>query len=82
MAARINKRHSEEVRAKIQASVIIDRVQKHMNGEIEMTSSQLKAAEMLLDRSVPKLSQIQHSGDETNPILFAKIERVIVKPKD
>lgn len=62
MAARLNRRHSEEVRAKIQASVILDRLHKHMNGELEMTSTQLKAAEMLLDRSVPKLQQIQHTG--------------------
>lgn len=62
MAARLNRRHSEEVRAKIQASVILDRLHKHMNGDLEMTSTQLKAAEMLLDRSVPKLQQIQHTG--------------------
>ncbi len=65
MAARLNPRHSDMVRAKIQASVIIDRLQKHVAGEIEMTASQIAAANALLDRSVPKLSQIQHVGDES-----------------
>lgn len=68
MAARLNKRHSEEVRAKIQASVLIDRMQKHVMGELEMTATQVKAADSLLDRSVPKLSQIQHIGDDEQPV--------------
>ena len=56
------------VRQKIQASVLIDRLHKHAEGELEMTPSQIKAAEILLDRSVPKLSQVQHSGDDEQPI--------------
>ena len=68
MAARLNRMHSEQVRAKIQASVLIDRLQKHVEGELELTPSQITAAQVLLDRSVPKLSQIQHTGDENNPI--------------
>lgn len=68
MAARLNKRHSEEVRAKIQASVIIERLHRHVLGDLEMTSTQVKAADTLLDRSVPKLSQIQHVGDAEQPV--------------
>ena len=68
MAARLNPRHTDMVRQKIQASVLIDRLTKHANGDIEMSSTQVRAAEVLLDRSVPKLSQIQHTGDEDNPV--------------
>ena len=68
MAARINTRHSEEVRAKIQASVLIDRLHRHALGELEMTSTQVKSAETLLDRSVPKLAQIQHTGEGGGPM--------------
>lgn len=64
MAARINRMHAEQVRLKIQASVIIDRLQKHVAGEVEMSATQVAAANSLLDRSVPKLSQIQHVGGE------------------
>lgn len=71
MAARLNKRHSEQVRAKIQASVIIDRLQRHVNGDLEMSSTQVNAANSLLDRSVPKLQQIQHVGDANNPVQHA-----------
>jgi hypothetical protein len=68
MAARLNTRHSDEVRAKIQASVIIDRMTQHFTGKIEMTATQLRAGEILLDRSVPKLAQIQHTGADGGPV--------------
>ena len=63
MAARLSRSHSETVRQKIQASNLINRLQKHIDGEIELTSTQLKAIEMLLD-----LSQVQHIGDDKRPI--------------
>lgn len=68
MAARLNRHHADDVRRKIQSGVILQRLQKHFEGEIELTPTQLKAAEMMLDRSVAKLQQIQHTGDEQNPI--------------
>jgi len=70
------------VRQKIQAGVLIDRLQKHAQGDIEMTATQIAAANSLLDRSVAKLSQIQHVGDEDNPVRsVTRIEQVIVDPK-
>jgi len=79
MAARLNPRHTEMVRQKIQAGVLIDRLHKHAEGKLEMTPSQLKASEILLDRSVPKLSHIQHSGDSENPI-NSKVTIEFVRP--
>jgi hypothetical protein len=68
MAARINKRHSEEVRKRIQASLLVNRLHDCAMGEIELTATQVNAINSLLDRSVPKLSQIQHVGDPENPV--------------
>jgi hypothetical protein len=68
MAARLSRQHSEQVRQKIQASVIIDRLTKHINGELELSATQVAAANSLLDRSVPKLAQIQHIGDDDKPV--------------
>ena len=79
MAQRLNKMHSEQVRAKIQASVIVQRLHSHVMGELDMSASQVNAANSLLDRSVPKLSQIQHVGDEENPVAIKAIERVLVR---
>lgn len=82
MPARLNPRHSDMVRQKIQAGVIIDYLQKHVAGTHEMTSTQVSAALGLLDRSVPKLQQIQHSGDSDNPVRVEKVERIIVNAAD
>jgi hypothetical protein len=63
--------HSEQVRAKIQAANLIVRLQQCADGDVELSSVQLGAINSLLDRSVPKLQQIQHIGDPDNPIGIA-----------
>jgi hypothetical protein len=68
MAERINRMHSEQVRMKIQAAVLVESLHAHAVGEREMSATQITAACALLDRSVPKLSQIQHVGDNDNPV--------------
>lgn len=68
MPARLNPRHSDMVRQKIQAGVLIDRLQKHVNGDVEMTGTQVNAALGLLDRSLPKLQAIQVSGPDNGPV--------------
>jgi hypothetical protein len=73
----LRKPRQEEVRAKIQAGNLINRLEKHINGEIELQNSQLKAIEILLDRSIPKLSAIEVSGNEDNPLqAHVKVEFV------
>lgn len=69
MAARLNRKHSEDIRKKIQASVILDRFTRCHMGELELTEMQYKTGLALLDRSVPKLSQIQGSGGEGQHVL-------------
>ena len=71
MAARLHRLHQDDIRRKIQASVIIDRLEKHVKGELELTATQISAAQTLLDRSVAKLSQIQHTGADGGPIELA-----------
>lgn len=73
--------HSEQVRAKIQSANLIHRLQQCADGEVELSSVQLGAINSLLDRSVAKLQQIQHVGDENNPIVVKNITRTIVRPK-
>lgn len=83
MAARLNPRHQDMVRAKIQASQLINVLQNHaLNAEgEELSASRLKAIEILLRKSVPDLQSIQLTGDEDNPLLH-KIELEIVKATD
>tara|TARA_Y100000310_G_scaffold79766_1_gene76452 strand:- start:8283 stop:8519 length:237 start_codon:yes stop_codon:yes gene_type:complete len=63
MAARLNPRHQEMVRDKIQASQLINRLQKHVDGELELSVTQIRAIECLLDRSLPKLTATDITTD-------------------
>lgn len=64
MAARIRKTHQDEVRAKIQASQLINVLQNHALGKTEeLSQSRLKAIEILLRKSIPDLSAVAHEGE-------------------
>ena len=72
MAARINKRHSEDVRARIQTSQLINVLQAHaLTGEGDISVTRMKAIEILLRKSIPDLSAITLAGDQNNPLQHA-----------
>jgi hypothetical protein len=77
VAARIRAHHQDEVRAKIQTSQLINRLQDHISDKIELSSTQIKAIEILLKRTLPELSSIEHTGDPDQPVeLRAVVEFV------
>lgn len=82
MAARLNKLHSAEVRAKIQASQLINVLQAHaLTGEGELSPTRLKAIEILLRKSVPDLTAMTLEGPgEDGSHLFQAIERRVIRP--
>lgn len=66
MAARIKKiRHDEETRKKIQVSQLINRLNSHIDGKVELKPTQMRAIEILLNKSLPNLSdvKIEHNVD-------------------
>lgn len=82
MAARIRKTHQDEVRAKIQTSNLITRVQKYANGELsdeDISPNRLNAIKLLLNKSLPDLQSIELTGDAENPLAVTQITRKIVK---
>lgn len=79
MAARLRLKHQDEVRAKIQASQLINRLMSHIDGTVELSTSQVKSIEILLKKSVPDLSAVTLSGDEDNPLYVSEVTRKIVK---
>jgi hypothetical protein len=84
MAARIRKTHQDEVRAKIQTSNLITRVQKYANGELsdeDISPNRLNAIKLLLNKSLPDLQSVEITGDSDNPLAVTVIERRIVDPK-
>jgi hypothetical protein len=73
MAARLNPRHQEMVRDKIQASQLINRLENHALGEAELSQTQIKAIEILLKKTLPDLSNVQLTGDPENPVVVQEI---------
>ncbi len=47
MAERLRKMHQDDVRAKIQTSQLINRLENHALGELDLSSTQIKAIEVL-----------------------------------
>lgn len=72
MAARIRKiRHDEETRARIKTSQLINRLTNHAVGKVKLTSTQVRAIEVLLDRSLPKLTAVELSGAGGGPVQYS-----------
>ena len=58
MAARINKiRHDDETRLKIKTSQLINRLQDHVLGDLDLKPTQVQSALGLLKKTIPDLSQ-------------------------
>jgi hypothetical protein len=55
-------------RARIQTSMLINRLHDNAFGLIELTEGQRKSIEILLRKSAPDLQAVTISGDEANPL--------------
>ena len=66
MAARVNKiRHDDETRKRIKVGNIINRLEKLIEGKIEMAPHAVTAALGLLRKALPDLTSVEHSGEIT-----------------
>jgi hypothetical protein len=69
MAPRKQLWHPDDVRKRIQASQLINRLTEHVNSKTPlMDSSQVTAAVKLLGKVLPDLSATQLSGDDDHPV--------------
>jgi Asp-tRNA(Asn)/Glu-tRNA(Gln) amidotransferase B subunit len=63
MAARsIKPRHQEEIKTKIQASQLVNLLQNHALGKIEIDQARIQSAKILLDRAIPTLSAVEQTN--------------------
>lgn len=70
MAARKNKLTlNDDWKEKIRAGVMLDRLLKHFQGEVELSSTQLKAADIILRKIVPDLArtEVQPLNEQGEP---------------
>ena len=58
----------EAFRASIRIGLIRNRLAKHILGEIELSTTQLQAAKILLDKTVPNVSAVEITGKDGAPI--------------
>lgn len=66
MPARTRKiKLTEEWKEKIQLSMIINRLNSHIKGDLELSSTQIRAAEILLRKLIPDLARTEVK-QETN----------------
>lgn len=63
MAARKTRALTDSWREKIKTSMIINRLQDHVNGKVELTATQVTAALGLLKKTAPDLSAVEHGGE-------------------
>ena len=63
MAARLTKRQATTAVSHIQSSLLIKALGDHVHGKREMLPTQVKAAEILLKKTVPDLKQVDLQGN-------------------
>lgn len=63
-----------ETRARIQAAALVKRLQAHVLGELDMSPTQVRAAEVLLNKVLPNLQAAElHHFDETQHATEAEL---------
>jgi hypothetical protein len=64
MAERLRKFHQDDVRGKIQASQLINRLTDHAlsQNDVKLDQSQVRAIEVLLKKVLPDLQAVEHGG--------------------
>lgn len=63
MAARKESRIKTHHRQAIQVSMLLKQLQKHVDGKVEMSTTQLRAAEILLKKAIPDLKSTELIGE-------------------
>ena len=65
------------VRDKIQATQLVNRLEGHALGDVELSATQIKAIEILLKKSVPDLSSVELTGNDENPVALKGIIELV-----
>ena len=58
----IGGKHKAITRERIRTGMILSRLTRHVNGTLEMSATQVRAAEVLLKKALPDLSAVEHKG--------------------
>ncbi len=61
----------------IRVSMLMGRLYGHALGEVDMSSSQIKAAKVVLAKLVPDLNRAEHVGEGGGPVLNEIVIRMV-----
>ena len=64
MAARLKAKHQDDIRSKIQTSQLINRLNNHIDGSIELSSTQIDAAKFLINKTMSNAPTITDNKTE------------------
>jgi hypothetical protein len=73
----LGSRNTEMTRRAIQATKLVQRLQKCALGELELTKEQIRAIEVLLKKTLPDLSSVELTGDADNPVKFQGVIELV-----
>ena len=73
MAARKQLWHPDAIREKIRIAQLVNRLEDHAFGDLEMTKTQIAAARILVDKCIPSLSSTQMTGKDEGPVQFENV---------
>ncbi|RYG57081.1 MAG: hypothetical protein EON56_03090 [Alphaproteobacteria bacterium] len=66
--------HTDEIRAKIQTSQLLNRLTDHALGKVELSATQVRAIEVLIKKTLPDLSSVDltatHQGEIVAKVVF------------
>lgn len=68
MAARKKPRNLPQSYEIQRAKQLLNRLNKFANGDVEMTSAQVKAAAIVIGKEIPDKKAVEHSSDPDKPI--------------
>lgn len=61
----------------IRVSMLMGRLYGHALGEVDMSGSQIKAAQVVLAKLVPDLNRAEHVGEGGGPVLNEIVIKVV-----
>lgn len=79
MAANKRRYQTEKTREKIRTTQIVNRLNKFVDGEVEMTPAQVTAAKILLDKTLPNLSQADVTTNIEDTRSYEEIREEMVR---
>ena len=66
MAARLRPKHQNDIKSKIQTSQLINRLTNHIDGTIELTSTQVDAIKFLVNKTLSNAPTLTDNKTEFN----------------